>query len=129
MTNKGEPWGTAFQAGNIDSNALTVVGTYPYYATTSGATDGVPIQQPLLHWVGIAVTTPEFTLLPTATCKQVISTPSEIKEIYAKDASGNFILTDLNEFTKTTETRNGRTYYKYEYNGKARGSVTLKIKF
>ena len=129
MTNKGEPWGTAFQAGNIDSNALTVVGTYPYYATTSGATDGVPIQQPLLHWVGIAVTTPEFTLLPTSTCKQVISTPSEIKEIYAKDASGNFILTDLDEFTKTTETRNGRTYYKYEYNGKARGSVTLKIKF
>ena len=127
--NKGNKYGNPLSSGFVDSSAVTIFGTYPWYATTSGATNGTPIKQSLIKWNEGNMTSPEFTLLPTSTCKQVISTPSEIKEIYAKDASGNFILTDLNEFTKTTETRNGRTYYKYEYNGKARGSVTFKIKF
>ena len=127
--NKGNKYSSPLAAGYVESSAVSVFGTYPWYATTSGATNGTPIKQSLIKWNEGNMTTPEFTLLPTSTCKQVISTPSEIKEIYAKDASGNFILTDLNEFTKTTETRNGRTYYKYEYNGRARGSVTFKIKF
>ena len=130
VNNKGVAVGDAIKAGTVKSSAVSVVGTYPWYATTSGATNGQPIEQELLYWIGIAVTTPEFTLLPTDTCKQVILTPGAIKEIYIKDTtSGNFIQSDLAGFVETTETRNGRTYYRYEYTGKARGEITLKIKF
>jgi hypothetical protein len=131
-TNKGDKVDNPLSAGYIDSNAITVIGTYPWYATTSMAANGEPVKQELVRWISsvLPVTTPEFTLLPTATCPQVISTPSEIKEIYIKDNnSGNFVSSNLNSFEKKTETRSGRTYYRYTYTGAARGEITLKIKF
>lgn len=128
--NKGNKYGNPLAAGSVDSSAVVVYGTYPFYATTSGAVNGNPLQQALIKWNAGNMTSSEFTLLPTATCKQVISTPSEIKEIYVKDiTSGNFILTDLAGFSRTTETRHERTYFKYTYEGDGRGEITFKIKF
>lgn len=130
--NKGKAYGSPLPAGYVDSNAVTVYGTLPWYATTAGATAGNPVKQTLVRWGSAAgsMTTPEFTLLPTDTCAQVISVPREITEIYIKDTtSGNFILSDLTGFEKATETRSGRTYYRYTYTGSGRGSITLKIKF
>lgn len=127
--NKGKAYSSPLAAGYVDSNAVTVYGTYPWYATTSGSTGGNPTKQALIKWE-TTMTTPEFTLLPTDTCTQVITTPREIQEIYIKDTtSGNFILSDLTGFTTTTETKNGRTYYTYTYTGGGRGEITLKIKF
>lgn len=130
--NKGKAYGSPLPAGYVDSNAVTVYGTLPWYATTAGATAGDPVKQTLVRWGAAAgsMATPEFTLLPTDTCAQVISTPREITELYIKDTtSGNFILSDLTGFEKTTETRSGRTYYRYTYTGAGRGEITLKIKF
>lgn len=130
--NKGKAYGSPLPAGYVDSNAVTVYGTLPWYATTAGSTGGNPVKQTLVRWGAAAgsMTTPEFTLLPTDTCAQVISAPREITELYIKDTtSGNFILSDLTGFEKTTETRSGRTYYRYTYTGAGRGSITLKIKF
>lgn len=130
--NKGKAYGSPLPAGYVDSNVVTVYGTLPWYATTAGSTGGDPVKQALVRWSAAAgsMATPEFTLLPTDTCTQVISVPREITELYIKDTtSGNFILSDLTGFEKTTETRSGRTYYKYTYKGAGRGSITLKIKF
>lgn len=130
--NKGKAYGSPLPAGYVDSNAVTVYGTLPWYATTSGSTGGNPTKQALVRWSAAtgSMATPEFTLLPTDTCTQVISVPREITELYIKDTtSGNFILSDLTGFEKTTETRSGRTYYTYTYTGSGRGSITLKIKF
>jgi hypothetical protein len=132
LTNKGAVDRGPLSSGYVDSDTITVFGTYPWYATTKGAANGNPVKQELIMWLSglLPVTTPEFTLLPTDTCTQVISTPSEIKEIYIKDNnSGNFVSSNLNSFEKKTETRSGRTYYRYTYNGAARGEITLKIKF
>lgn len=129
--NKGNAYDAPLPAGYVDSNVVTVYGTYPWYATTAGASAGVPLKQALIRWNATAgaMATPEFTLLPTDTCTQVISVPREITELYIKDASGNFILSDLTGFEKTTETRSERIYYRYTYTGSGRGSITLKIKF
>lgn len=130
--NKGKAYGSPLPAGYVDSNAVTVYGTLPWYATTAGSTGGDPVKQALVRWGAAAgsMTTPEFTLLPTDTCAQVISVPREITELYIKDNnSGNFVSSNLNSFEKKTETRSGRTYYRYTYNGAARGEITLKIKF
>lgn len=129
--NKGKAYGSPLPAGYVDSNAVTVYGTLPWYATTAGSTGGNPVKQALVRWGAAAgsMTTPEFTLLPTDTCAQVISVPREITEILVKDAAGAFLPSSLGAYTKTTETRDGRTYYKYTYTAGSRGSITLKIKF
>lgn len=132
LDSRGDNYKSPLPAGYVDSAAVTVYGTYPYYATTKVEANNEPVRQDLIRWSAAAgsMTTPEFTLLPTATCPQIISTPREIKEIYIKDnSSGNFVLSNLNSFEKKTETRSGRTYYRYTYNGAARGEITLKIKF
>lgn len=134
--NKGNAYGSPLPAGYVDSPAVSVYGTYPWFASTSGSVEGDPRKQSLIRWDETpgAMTSPEFTLLPTATCEQVISTPREISNIYIKDAnSGNFIEGDLSAYDVSQETRsiNGydRIYYVYRYIGAARGSIILKIKF
>jgi hypothetical protein len=129
--NKGKAYGSPLPAGYVDSNAVSIYGTLPWYATTSGSTAGNPAKQALIRWntTAGAMATPEFTLLPTDTCAQVISVPREITEILVKDAAGAFLPSSLGAYTKTTETRDGRTYYKYTYTAGSRGSITLKIKF
>lgn len=134
--NKGKAYGLPLPAGYVDSNAVTVYGTLPWYATTAGSTGGNPVKQALVRWGAAAgsMATPEFTLLPTDTCAQVISVPREITELYIKDeTSGNFIQSDLTSFQMKQENRiiNGisQPYYTYTYTGSGRGSITLKIKF
>ena len=134
--NKGNAYDAPLPAGYVDSNAVEVFGTLPWYATTAGATAGVPLKQALIKWSSPAgsMTTPEFTLLPTASSAQIISTPREITELYIKDeTSGNFIKSDLSSFAMKQETKtiNGvsRAYYTYTYTGAGRGAITLKIKF
>lgn len=134
--NKGNPYESPLPAGHVDSNTITVNGTYPWYATTKGSLNGIPSKQPLIQWNAVvgSMVTPEFTLLPTDTCAQVISTPREIKHLYIKDVnSGNFIESAFDDFNMVQENLdiNGTqvTYYTYTYVGAARGEITLKIKF
>ena len=134
--NKGNAYDAPLPAGYVDSPAVAVYGTLPWYATTSGASNGVPVKQALIKWDNTAggMTTPEFTLVPTDTSAQVISAPRPITEIFIKDeTSGNFIKSDLTSFQMKQENRtiNGisQPYYTYTYTGSGRGSITLKIKF
>lgn len=132
--NKGKPYGSPLPAGYVDSNAVTVYGTLPWYATTSGSTGGTPVKQTLVRWGAAAgsMTTPEFTLLATDTCAQVISVPRTITAIYVKEAD-SFKEASLTEFVMTQESKTinsiSRTYYTYTYTGFGRGAITLKIKF
>lgn len=134
--NKGNAYGSPLPAGYVDSNAIEIFGTLPWYATTAGASAGVPVKQALIRWNSSAgsMATPEFTLVPTDTSAQVISAPRPITEIFIKDeTSGNFIKSDLTSFQMKQENRtiNGisQPYYTYTYTGSGRGSITLKIKF
>lgn len=134
--NKGEAYDAPLPAGYVDSNVVEVFGTLPWYATTAGATGGTALKQQLIRWTLPAgsMATPEFTLEPTDTSAQVISTPREITEIFVKDeTSGNFIKSDLSSFAVKQEDRtiNGLTqpYNTYTYTGAGRGKITLKIKF
>ena len=134
--NKGKAYDAPLPAGYVDSNAIEIFGTLPWYATTAGASAGVPVKQALIRWNSSAgsMATPEFTLVPTDTSAQVISAPRPITEIFVKDeTSGNFIKSDLTSFQMKQENRtiNGisQPYYTYTYTGSGRGSITLKIKF
>ena len=134
--NKGNAYDAPLPAGYVDSNAIEVYGTLPWYATTAGATGGTALKQQLIRWTLPAgsMATPEFTLEPTDTSAQVISTPREITEIFVKDeTSGNFIKSDLSSFAVKQEDRtiNGLTqpYNTYTYTGAGRGKITIKIKF
>jgi hypothetical protein len=134
--NKGKAYDAPLPAGYVDSNAIEIFGTLPWYATTAGASAGVPVKQALIRWNSSAgsMATPEFTLVPTDTSAQVISAPRPITEIFIKDeTSGNFIQSDLTSFQMKQENRtiNGisQPYYTYTYTGSGRGSITLKIKF
>lgn len=132
--NKGKAYDAPLPAGYVDSNAVEVFGTLPWYATTAGATAGVPLKQALIKWSSPAgsMTTPEFTLLATDTCAQVISVPRTITAIYVKEAD-SFKEASLTEFVMTQESKTinsiSRIYYTYTYTGSGRGAITLKIKF
>lgn len=131
--NKGEEYGTPLASGYTDSNAITINGTLPWFATTSGATIQ---EQKLIAWNAYSgkMETPEFTLVPTETSPQIIFVPRKITNIYIKDInSGNFIETDTTSYVRTTENilinDVEYEYHTYTYNGAGRGDITLKIKF
>ena len=134
LNNKGGLYGTPLAAGSVVSSSLELVGVYPWFATTNGATDNTTIKQTLKK---NNTTSNEFTLLATATCSQIIETPIAISNIYIKDSvSGNFIESTLNAYilTEVTKNINGNTvtYYRYTYDSNTyggRGEITLKIKF
>lgn len=134
INSRGGAYGSPLPAGSITSSPITITGIYPWFATTAGATANTLVKQPLKK---TNTYSDEFTLQSAALCEQIIETPEEITELKVKEPmSGNFIVSTLDKYIKTTVTKtiNGvsKTYYRYTYdvdtNG-YRGEVTLKIKF
>lgn len=131
--NKGNDYGSPLAEGYVDSVALTINGTWPWYASTSTATSENPvIKQSLVTWAS-TMKTGNFTLRPSGSLPQVFKLPKQIKSLQMKNAVGQMETVGLTDYTETTEiiTLNGntQTYYVYTYNGSTRGEVTLNATF
>lgn len=137
--NKGGNYSTPLAAGTVDSSAITLNGTYPWYASTSSATSTNPvIKQSLVAWDTTAgnMSTGQFTVQPSGTLPQVFKLPRQIKTLQLKNAFNGQMEDVANiatDYTESTETINiggtNVTYYVYTYKGSTRGSVTLLAKF
>ena len=134
---KGNDYGNPLSAGYVDSNEVSIAGTYPWYASTSSATVATSVvKQSLVAWNTTEgnMSTGNFTLQPSGTLPQVFKLPRKMTSIQMLNTiSGKMESTNISDYTETTETininGNSRTYYVYTYNGAARGSVTLLVKF
>jgi hypothetical protein len=135
--NKGNNYSTPLAAGSVNSSAITLNGTYPWYASTSTASSGTPVvKQALIAWntsTG-AMTTPRFELQPSGTLPQVFKLPRAVTQLQMLNTvSGNMEVIGLSDWTKTEEEitvgTTPVTYSVYTYNGSTRGSVTLIAKF
>ena len=135
--NKGNNYSTPLAAGSVNSSAITLNGTYPWYASTSTASSGTPVvKQALIAWntsTG-AMTTPRFELQPSGTLPQVFKLPRAVTQLQMLNTvSGNMEVIGLSDWTKTEEEitigTTPITYSVYTYNGSTRGSVTLIAKF
>ena len=140
--NKGGNYDSPLAAGTVDSSAITLNGTYPWYASTSTATSTNPVvKQSLVAWNSTAgkMSTGQFTVQPSGTLPQVFKLPRKIDVLQLKNAlNGNMEnVEEINgipkDYTESTETINiggtNVTYYVYTYSGSTRGSVTLLAKF
>lgn len=135
--NKGNDYGTPLAAGHVDSSAVSVNGTYPWYASTSAASAETPVvKQALVAWNATAgaMSTDNFVLQPSGTLPQVFKLPRQLKTLQMLNTVSNQMETiGTSDYTETTETisinGNDVTYYVYTYNGATRGSVTLLAKF
>ena len=140
--NKGNNYQTPLPAGSVNSNSITLNGTYPWYASTSGATSGGEgilqgvVKQALINWNASAgaMSTPRFVLQPSGTLPQVFKLPRQIKELQMLNTVSNQMevigRTDYTETTLQVQIDSTPvTYYIYTYNGSARGEVTLLAKF
>ena len=137
--NKGGNYSTPLAAGTVDSSAITLNGTYPWYASTSSATSTNPvIEQSLVAWDTTAgnMSTGQFTVQPSGTLPQVFKLPRKLHTLQLKNALNGQMETvsDVSkDYTESTETINiggtNVTYYVYTYKGSTRGSVTLLAKF
>lgn len=133
--NKGNNYGTPLAAGTVDSAAITVNGTHPYFAST--ATAGQLTEQPLLTWNAASgqMTTPRFTLQPhSAAAKQMMKFPRKLTQLQMLNTVSNQMevvsFSDWAESSASESTNNVETtYYTYTYSGSDRGSVTLIAKF
>lgn len=133
--NKGNNYGSPLAAGTVDSSAITVNGTHPYYAST--ATAGQLTEQPLLSWNAAAgqMTTPRFVLQPhTAAAPQTMKFPRKLTQLQMLNTvSQQMEVVSFSDWAESsaTEATNGveTTYYTYKYSGSDRGSVTLIAKF
>ena len=130
---KGNDYSTPLAAGYVDSPSVKVNGTWPWFASTLTASEENPaVKQALVSWsktVG-AMSTGKFTLQPSGTLPQVFKLPRKLQTLQMFNTiSGQMDTISLNDYTETTETINGHTYYVYIYNGSARGSVTLLAQF
>ena len=139
--NKGGNYSSPLSAGTVDSSAITLNGTYPWYASTVGVTASSPVaKQALVAWNATAgamyTGDAGFTLEASGTVPQVIKVPNSRTisnmEMYDTGAE-KWKAVSLSVFTTSTEniTVNGSsvTYTVYTYNGAARGQVKLRIKF
>lgn len=133
--NKGGDYSSPLAAGTTDSSAITLNGTFPWYAST--ATAGTLTKQSLVSWntTAGAMATGEFEVKPhTAAAPQMFKLPRKASslEMYNTVAKAyeTVALSDWTE-TSASESINGtsQTYYTYSYKGDARGSVKLKVKF
>lgn len=133
--NKGNNYGTPLTAGTVDSSAITVNGTHPWFAST--ATAGTLTEQALISWNVSAgqMTTPRFVLQPhSAAAKQMMKFPRKLTQLQMLNTVSNQMevvsFSDWSE-SSASESTNGveTTYYTYEYSGSDRGSVTLIAKF
>lgn len=135
--NKGNDYSTPLAAGTVDSSAITLNGTYPWYASTSAATASSPVvKQSLVAWNTTAgnMSTGNFDLQPSGTLPQVFKLPRQLKTLQMKNTvSGNMDTIGTTDYNETTEVINiggtDVTYYVYTYKGATRGSVTLLAKF
>lgn len=133
--NKGGDFSTPLAAGSVDSGAITLNGTFPWFAST--ATAGTLTKQSLVSWnttVG-AMSSGEFTVQPhTAAAPQMFKLPRKASSLQMYNTVAKaFETVALSDWTETSasETINGtsQTYYTYTYKGDARGSVKLIVKF
>lgn len=133
MDSKGNSYSTPLAAGYVDSSAVTVSGTWPWFASTSSASAETPVvKQALVSWSATAgaMSTGQFTVQPSGTLPQVFKLPRQLKTLQMLNAvSGQMDTIGTNDYAESTETINGRTYYVYTYIGSTRGSVTLLAKF
>lgn len=135
--NKGNDYDAPLAAGYVDSSAITLNGTYPWFASTSSASSENPVtRQSLVAWNATAgsMSTGNFELQPSGTLPQVFKIPRKISTLQMLNTVSNKMETiGLGDYNETTETINiggvDVTYYVYTYNGAARGSVTLLAKF
>jgi hypothetical protein len=146
--NKGNNFDSPLAAGSVDSGAITLNGTYPWYASTKTA--GVLTKQALIAWnanagamqagttsagiilqphtnednaVGDRIYIPQMFELPKkATKLQQLNTSSGK---YEEASLGMWEMTESNK----TINENTRTYYTYKYLGGTRDSVTIIINF
>jgi len=133
--NKGGDYGSPLAAGTVDSAEISVNGTFPWYAST--ATAGVLTKQSLVAWNATAgaMSSGEFTVQPhTAAAPQMFKLPRKAASLQMYNTvAGKFETVALSDWTETSasESVNGvsQTYYTYTYNGSARGSVKLIVKF
>lgn len=128
---KGNNYSTPLAAGYVDSTAVTVNGTWPWYASTASATAANPVvKQGLVAWSSVEMNTEQFTVQPSGSLPQVFKLPRQLKTLQMLNAvSGKMDTIGTSDYAETTETINGREYYVYTYTGSTRGSVTLLAKF
>lgn len=134
-TNKGTNYSTPLAAGYVDSSAISVNGTFPWFAST--VTAGTLTKQDLVAWNATAgnMASGEFTVKPhTADAPQMFKLPRQVKTLQMYNTvAGKYeavAFTDWKEETsEETINDNTRTYYTYSYKGDARGSVKLKVTF
>lgn len=135
--NKGNDYQSPLAAGSVNSQAVTLNGTYPWFASTSAASAENPVvKQSLVAWntTAGAMSTGQFAVQPSGTLAQVFKLPRQLKTLQMLNTvSGAMDTIGTSDYTETTETLtiNGieRTYYVYTYKGSTRGSVTLLAKF
>lgn len=135
--NKGNDYSSPLAAGSVNSSAVTVNGTYPWFASTGSASAESPVvKQSLVAWnstVG-AMSTGNFTVQPSGTLAQVFKLPRQLKTLQMLNTvSGAMDTIGTGDYTETTEVisinGNEHTYYVYTYKGSTRGEVTLLAKF
>ena len=135
--NKGNDYDAPLAAGYVDSSAVTLNGTYPWFASTASASAENPVaKQSLVAWNSTAgsMSTGNFELQPSGTLPQVFKLPRKISTLQMLNTVSNKMETiGLGDYNETTETINiggvDVTYYVYTYKGAVRGSVTLSAKF
>lgn len=133
--NKGNDYGSPLAASTVDSAAVTLNGTFPWYAST--ATAGSLTKQSLVAWntTAGAMSSGEFTVQPhTAAAPQMFKLPRKASSLQMYNTVAKaFETVALSDWTETSaeETINDvkQTYYTYSYKGDARGSVKLIVKF
>lgn len=131
LDNKGNAYSKPLAAGHVDSTAVTVNGTWPWYASTASATADSPVvKQPLVAWSVVEMSTEQFTVQPSGSLPQVFKLPRQLKTLQMLNVvSGKMDTISTSDYAESTETINGREYYVYTYTGSTRGSVTLLAKF
>lgn len=133
--NKGGDYSSPLAAGTVDSTAITLNGTFPWYAST--ATAGQLTKQSLVAWNATAgaMSSGEFTVQPhTAAAPQMFSLPRAAASLQMYNTVAKaFETVALSDWEMSSEekTINGvaQTYYTYSYKGDARGAVKLIVKF
>lgn len=133
--NKGGDYSSPLAAGSVDSTAITLNGTFPWYAST--VTAGELTKQSLVAWntTAGAMSTGEFEVQPhTAAAPQMFSLPRVAASLQMYNSVAKaFETVALSDWEMTSEekTINGvsQTYYTYSYKGDARGAVKLIVKF
>ena len=139
--NKGGDYSSPLAASTVDSGAVTLNGTYPWYASTVGVTAEAPVsKQTLVAWNATAgamyTGDAGFTLEASGTVPQVIKVPNSRTitnmEMYDTGAE-KWKAVSMSVWATSTEaiSVNGTdvTYTVYTYNSDARGQVKLRIKF